>query len=255
VHLSADFVSPDGATPQVVVSGSVDLAGVPFVEEGGRRQARVDVAGALFDESGALVGRLETERAALTLTDGDYARARANGLDYQKAALVKPGRYRVAFAVRDEASGKRGGSSQWIDVPDLGAGKLTLSSLFLLKKEESSGDGVPGAEGASLLSAQARRRFRKGESLYVQVFAYNPQRGADGAADLVGQAEIWRGGERLAATAPEPLDPGSRGAPPVPHTQGLKLGPLGPGEYEVRMVVTDRRAKAMVSHRAGFTIE
>ena len=69
------------------------------------------------------------------------------------------------------------------------------------------------------------------------------------------QAEIWRAGLLLAASAPEPMEQADRGAPPALHTQSIKLEPFAPGDYEVRMVVTDRNANEMTSRRAAFTVE
>ena len=158
--------------------------------------------------------------------------------------------------MRLDGSAKLGSTSQWVEVPDLAQGKLTLSSLFLLKKDASPG-ATPASAGdsPSLRGAQALRRFERGESLYVQLFAYNPARDASGAADLVTETEIWRGGVKLASTPSEAMEPGERGAPPVPHTRSIKLAPFEPGDYEVRVVVTDRRAGAMASRRVGFTVE
>ena len=100
--------------------------------------------------------------------------------------------------------------------------------------------------------AQAQRRFKRGQTLYVQLFAYNPARDAAGATNLVTEAEIWRGGVLLASAAPEAMEQGARGAPPVLHTQSIKLEPFGPGDYEVRMVVTDRNANEMTSRRVAL---
>jgi hypothetical protein len=129
--------------------------------------------------------------------------------------------------------------------------------VFLLKQEAASKEAPPASagDGLALRSAQARRRFGRGETLYVQVFVYNPGRDAAGAANLVTQAEIWRDGVRLASTAEEAMAPDDPGSPPTPHTRSIKLSPFGPGEYEVRIVVTDRNANAMASRRGSFTIE
>jgi VWFA-related protein len=257
VRLSADFASVDGTGSQVVVSSQVDLSGVPFAHAGDRHLATVDVAATVFDESGAVVGSLAPERATMDLTDSSYERALKRGMPYQRAAPVKPGRYRVRFAAREDGGGKLGGASQWVQVPDLADGKLALSSLFLLEKEDSPGEPAQAApgDGISLRGAQALRRFKRVEPLYVQLFAYNPGRDASGATNLVTQSEIWRQGILLASSAPEPMVPGERGGPPVLQTRRIKLEPFEPGDYEVRIVVSDRIAGQMTSRRAGFTIE
>jgi hypothetical protein len=192
----------------------------------------------------------------MNLTDSSYERALKSGLEYQRATPVKPGRYRVRFAAREDGTGKLGSASQWVQVPDLAEGKLTLSSLFLLEND-ASGDATASAanSGLSLRGAQAQRRFKPGQTLYVQLFAYNPSRDASGATSLVTQAEVWRGGVLIASSLPQVMESGDRAAPPVPHTQSIKLEPFAPGDYEVRMVVTDQLAKDMKSRRVGFTIE
>jgi VWFA-related protein len=257
VRLTADFVSLDGSGPQLVVSSHIDLRGVPFTRSGDHHVATVDAAATVFDESGAVVESLAPERAAMDLTDSSYERALKKGLDYQRAAPIKRGRYRVRFAAREDGEGKLGSASQWVQVPDLADGKLSLSSLFLLEKADLSGEAAPAAADGdvSLRGAQTLRRFKPGQTLYVQLFAYNPGRSTTGATSLVTQAEIWRGGVLLASSAPDTMEQGDRSAPPVPHTRSIKLEPFQPGDYEVRIVVTDQIASDMKSRRAGFTIE
>jgi hypothetical protein len=252
VLLSADFVSVDGAASQVAVSAHVDLKAVSFVGENDRHLGTVETATAVFDEAGGIVATLEPERAALDLTDESYAAALETGLDYQRLASLKPGRYRVRLAVREAETGKLGGASQWVEVPDLSDGRLVLSSLFLLR---DAGPPVAPGTAPSLRGVQAWRRFRRGEKLYVQLFAYNSRKDASGTTSLVAHAEIWRQGVMLAASAPEPIPQGERGAPQVEHTRSIKLEPFPPGDYEVRLVVTDQNSLQMTSRQAAFVVE
>jgi VWFA-related protein len=248
VTLSADFVSVDAQKTQVVVSGHVDLRDVPFVRTDDRRFATIDVAGAVFDESGGVVGSLEVERAALDLTEAAYQGAIAKGLPYQRAAPLEPGRYRVCLAVVEGAGGKVGNASRWVDIPDLASGQPTLSSLFLMKE-----DGVPSGAAAgspSLRQVQAHRVYDKGESLIVQFFAYNLAR--DGRRFLT-QTEIWRGGQLLAASRKEPVV--APGDATRAHTRKIRLTPFDPGDYEVRIVLTEEQSSATVSERAAFRVE
>ncbi|HEY8231931.1 MAG TPA: VWA domain-containing protein [Vicinamibacteria bacterium] len=250
VSLSADFMSVDSAATQVVVSSYVALRDVPFARTGDRRLATVDVAGAVFDEGGAVVGSLAVERATLDLTDAAYEGALDKGLPYQRAAPLKPGRYRVSVAVREEGGGKMGSATQWVEIPDLGQGELTLSSLFLMKEDAAAKRaGASTGAGAGLRPVQAHRVYAQGESLIVQFFAYNL---APDAGSLVTQAEIWRAGELIAASKPEPMEKRDGGAA---HTRRINLRPFGPGEYEVRIVLTDRDTNTTASRRAAFTIE
>ena len=253
VSMSADFVSTDPGVTHVVVSGYVDLRDVPFVRTADRRLATVDVAGAVFDEGGAVVGSLAIERAALDLTEARYKSALAKGLPYQRAAPLKPGRYRVSVAVREGSGGKLGSATQWVEIPDLGQGALTLSSLFLMKEDVPvSAKRASASAAPSLREVQAHRVYGQDERLYVQFFVYNLEKHAE---ELVTQTEIWRGGNLMAASPPQPLESQAGAAPGAAYTRRIKLRPFGPGDYEVRIVVKAARADASASQRAGFRIE
>jgi VWFA-related protein len=243
VRLSADFVSAGRAGGQVVVSGHVDVSAVPFERVEGRRVATVEAVAVVYDEAGNVAANLQSERAAMQLTDTTYAQALQAGLDYRKVAALKPGLYQVRLAVREEAAGKLGSASQWIEVPDLDKGKLTLSSLFFLRGEEA------------LHEVQALRRYRRSESLYVQLYAYNPKRDAAGATRLFLQTQVWQRGALRTASPPEPLTPREQDGRPVPQTATLKLDPLEPGDYELRVTVTDRLANATAFRRTGFSVD
>ena len=112
----------------------------------------------------------------------------------------------------------------------------------------------PGTSSGISTHCQALRRYRKGESLYAQIYAYNPKLDAGGAARLFAQAEILRKGVTLGKAAPEVMDWGGPKAPPVPHTSRIKLSRFEPGDYELRMTVSDENANAMASRRVAFTV-
>jgi VWFA-related protein len=252
VRLSADFVSLDPGVTQIVVSGSVGVATLPFVRRRDRRQATVESVALVYDETGAVAATLPTERSAMDLTDADYEQLLRQGVPYQKAAALPPGRYQVRLAAREDATGLLGSAWQWVEIPDLAPGRLTLSSLFLLKEGGPSEPPPSPDAPPALLTAQALRRFRRTESLYLQLYAYNPKRDASGAIDLVSQAEILRGGVVLGTAAPEPME---QGQGPVPHVSRIKLQRFEPGDYELRVTITDRNATSMVSRSVAFTVE
>jgi VWFA-related protein len=254
VRLSADFVSLDGAATEVVVSGSVDVGMLPFVRRPDRRQATVETAALVYDEAGAVAATLETERTSMDLTDADYEQLRRRGVPYQRAVLLKPGRYQVRLAVREDATGLLGSAWQRVEVPDLAPGRLSLSSLFLLRDDGPSAAAASPEAIPALHSAQGRPLFGRTESLYVQLYAYNPKRDASGQVNLVSQAQVLRGGDLLATAAPEPMVETATSGP-VPHLSRIKLARLEPGDYVLRVTVTDRNAGEMVARAVAFSVD
>ena len=190
----------------------------------------------------------------MDLSDADFEQLRRGGLPYQKAVALKPGRYQVRLAAREDATGILGSVWRRIEVPDLASGRLTLSSLFLLKDDPVPGATAGPADAPALRSVQDRPRFTPGESLYVQLYAYNPKRDESGAIDLVSQAEVLREGSVLGTAAPEPMAEGEPGGP-VPHVSRIRLQQFETGDYELRVTVTDRHAGAMASRTIPFTVE
>jgi VWFA-related protein len=254
VRLNSDFVSVDRGVTRLVVSGRIDLAPVPFVKVRDHHQTVLEAVAVVCDEAGGIVKTLPTDRSVLDLDDEGYERVLRTGLPYQKDVELGPGRYQVRFAAREDATGLLGSARHWIEIPDLGPGRLEVSSVFLLRDAAAAGAASsPGAP--SLGTAQALRYYEQGESLYAQLYAYNPKRDASGQVDLVSQAEILHDGKLLGRAAPEPMASSDPAGPPVAHTTRIKLDRFDPGDYELRVTVTDRIANAMVTRRVGFTID
>ena len=253
VRLSADFVSSDGRDGEVVVNGSVDVSALPFARRDDRLQATVDTVAIALDETGRVVATLETERRSLDLSEADHAQLAQRGLPYVRAVALKPGRYQVRLAARDDATGLLGSAWRRIEVPDLASGRLTLSGLFLLKDAAGTAATAEPGVAPTLRSVQDLPRFGRAEHLYVQFQAYNAKRDTAGASDLVCQAAVLRGGAVLATAAPEPIEGGSSPGP-LPHLSRIGLRPFEPGDYELRITVTDRQANATATRVVPFTI-
>jgi VWFA-related protein len=253
VRLSADFMGKDDGTTQLVVSGNVDVAKLPFVRLKDRRQATLESVAVAFDESGDNAATLQTQRTAMDLGDADYERLLGAGIPYLKAVTLKPGRYQVRLAARDEATGLLGSAWQWIEIPEIAPGRFTLSSLFLLQEGHAPAV-APAPDAPDLHNAQAVRRYHRNESLYAQIYAYNPKKDADGATKLFAQAEILKNGQTLGKAAPEPMESGGAQAPPLPHTSRIRLQRFEPGNYELRMTVSDENANAIATRRVAFTV-
>jgi VWFA-related protein len=254
VRLAVDFVSLDGAGTQLVVNGNVDVTTLPFARLPGHRRSTIETAALVYDEDGTLAVTLETERTAMDVADADFESLEKSGVPYQRVVSLKPGRYQVRLAAREDATGLLGSAWSRVDVPDLAQGRLTLSSLFLLR-EGTSGATPATSDAAPLLSSvQALPRFGRTESLYLQLYAYNPKRDASGAIQLVAQAEVLQRGVVVGTAAPEPM---LEGEPPgtVPHVSRIKLQRFEPGDYELRVTVTDRNASTMATRVAAFMIE
>jgi len=240
MRMSADFIDLPPAGSQAVIRTQLDVSGVPFVPAGDRYAADLEIAGAVYDETGHLVGEVTGERAQLSLTEETYRRAATEGLTVQKTVALPPGRYQVRMAAREGTRSLLGSASAWVDIPDVAAGELTLSSVFLLA------DAGPG--GTDLADVQVDRRFRRGQGLHYAVHAYGLP--SPGGATL--QAQVWQG-SRLVGVAPKhdlALAPGEAAAK---WSERIALDSFAPGAYLLRVVVTSAGAKAQ--RQVSFRVE
>ncbi len=253
VQVTADYLAlpPDGA--RAVVRAQVGLAGLRWRQAGRRQVATVDLVGGAYDAGGSPVGPVFGRRVDLDLDPAELKRSPEQSFQYQHQLLLSPGRYEIRVVAREPGLAPLGGGTQRIDIPDLGAGGLTLSSVFLSSavKEPST----TGAESEVLRDAHALRRFQRGDSLYFQLYVYNVKPDESGATDVVLQAQLRAGGKTIAASKPQPVRFEQKNGVPLPQSNGMPLEGLDPGSYELRVVVVDRKANLTAFRSVDFTLE
>jgi VWFA-related protein len=251
VRMSADFVRMPGEGSQVVVSALVDLHRVTFQQVGDRQQAVLEVVGVIHDEKGEVAANLQADKVSLSLGPDRFRPVVEEGFRYRKAAPLGPGVYQVRLAVREEGTGRVGSASEWIEVPDLAPGKLTLSSIMLGAQATEGNPDKP--EGPR--DVQAVKRFRPSDTLYFQLFIYNAARDAAGAGDVLLQAQLWAGPRMVSSSpsVPVTLAPGTD--TPTAYGSRFPLAGLAPGSYELRVMVSDRRSGQNQVRRVSFLVE
>jgi VWFA-related protein len=258
LQMTADFVdqAPDGA--QVLIRATVDLNGMSFEIADDRRHAQLEFVGIVYAESGLVVGEVEGHHVDLDLTPATYQQMLKEGLHYQKTVPLRPGMYQVRLVAREERTRKMGSAFQWVEIPDVTKGTLTLSSVFLFA-DKNSASGIEAPTSAtvgppSLREVQGRRVFEKDAKLYYWLYAYNPVRDERGATDVVVQTQIWAGTRLQGASPVESVVFAAASAPPTPLTGRVALEGLEPGQYELRVLVVDRKAKANAMRRVPFSV-
>lgn len=249
LRASADFIDLPPAGPQAVVRTRLDVSGVPFEPKDGRFAADLEIAGAVYDEAGELVGQVTGERAQLSLTEETYRRALVDGLLVQKTVALPPGRYQVRLAAREGTRSLLGSATRWLEIPDRAAHPLTLSSVFLLA------DDGPGA--AELQDVQVDRRFRRGQGLHYVVQVYGPHAAAGDPAgsglQATLQAQLWQG-ERLVGVTPK-HDLHAAAGEAAKWGERIALEGFAPGAYELRVIATGSGPGATAQRRLPFTID
>lgn len=256
VRLSADFISLPPQGSQAVLKIHVGLKNVPFERKDDRYRADVEIAGAIYDESGNLVGDVAGERAALSLTAESYVKTVAEGLTLQKSVPLPPGLYQVRLAAREASRSLLGSVSQWLEIPDVEARPLTLSSVFLLADipveagpAPESTEQAEGAPRRAVADVQVEKTFGPGQGLHYAVHAYTPATAVPGTVTL--QAQIWQGQKLIGVTPKHELVDTPEGRR---FSERIALEAFRPGDYELRVVATGSAPGQKAERRVGFRV-
>lgn len=217
----------------------IDARDLRFTDEpDGWRQTEFDFIAATYGEDG--VARDVTNKKYTMRARGNtYELALKNGLIYSAAHIVhQPGAYQLRVALRDVHSNQLGSASQFVQVPNLKDGKLTLSSILL--NEEAPPDGKTDPMGGAAI-----RIFRPGETMALAWEIFNPHVDGKRPREITVETMLFRNERQVYDSKPQPAALKSGSDPKrVQMNETLRLGAGSiSGDYMLQVSVTDNLAK------------
>jgi VWFA-related protein len=192
-----------------------------------------------------------TQRYDYSFKSADVPWIKEHGLQFSIALPVKkPGAYYVRAAMKELGSGKIGSAYQFIEIPDLKKGRLSLSNIFVVNRDE---DMPGGRTNTSELSPDVRRDSRKssalrsyasGEAIDFTAVIYNAEAGLNQKPDLESQFTLFGNGNELFKSEIIAVD--LRSATDfqrIPIRKTLTLAQsVEPGDYVLQLQVTDKQS-------------
>ena len=242
-------------------------------EADGSRKATVDVAAVTFDESGAAVDqRFRSE--TVSVRGEDCKAALREGVTFGiNLPIKKPGAFQLRIAVRDATTERVGSANQFIEVPDLGKNKLTLSGLYVAANRNQQSINASGNSGSAQVNPDATkelaeldahtgpavRRFRGGMVIDYGCEAYNARiDSSTGRAQLTLQVRLFHENQEV-FSGPSLNVAGLPGNKRVVAVGHLQLGQnLKPGDYILQVIFTDvadKKKPRLASQWISFEIE
>ena len=212
-----------------------DAHDLNFKEEpDGARSAVVDIALMAFDEDGSPAKQVN-KTWTIHVTKNDYEAVLRKGIVYRAyLPVTKTGPYQLRAAVRDASNQKLGSAMQFVVVPNLGEGKLTLSGIAMTAdplKDES--DGVP-----------ALRIFRPGDNIAYAYEVLNAQAKGGAKPDLETQVRVYRDGHGVFEGPASLLNIANDKNEKTLAVEGhFPLTNFPPGQYLMQIVVSDNLQK------------
>ena len=200
----------------------------------GKQQVSFDVAGFLYDQYGKLRGGF-SETVNTSLSPENYQKALKEGLTYAATTELPAGYFQFRAAVREAGTGKIGTISRYLEIPNLGNGKLAMSTLYLFAVD-ASGKGA----SAPPLPMLSLRQIAHSQDLQYKAVIYNAKRDGN-KIGIRTQLVISQGNNILFKEPEQEVNAGADLA------KVLKVGQLGvshvkAGRYVLTLVVTDTLA-------------
>jgi VWFA-related protein len=245
-QLAVSFLDTPNNGTVLTASAQILLDALNF--GGDRRPASVALAGAVFNDQGKSVSSFQKR---LSVAPAPAGAPPDSAVIYNHRAPLAPGLYQVRVAARDEQTGRAGRAAEWIEIPDLAAGRLALSSLHL--NGQAVGAGVPG--DATPVQFSVARRFNRASSLSFLVVAYNAA-GGQTPPELTAEIRVMRDG-RPALLIPTQKVPADALIDPrrVPFGGSFPLRSLRPGRHVLRVTITNPRTRASATQEIDFEVE
>jgi len=262
--VAAYAVFTNDAQAGSVINASVQLANdrLKFVLVSAKPQAQIEVVCAVLDERGKSVhssGRtLTLDGSAATSSTANASRGKL--VTNFSIPVLAPGLYQFRTAARDANSGIVGSAFEWVEVPDLKAKRLALSSLLITERRrantQTAAAGATTAQTPDILRVE--RRFARTSHVFLQLYIYNATRAAAGgsAPDVELEIKILREKKVVMNAPPHKVAVATASDPSrIFYAADVPLAAMTPGVYLLQVTVTDRAARTTAVRELDFSVE
>lgn len=208
----------------------------------GTKEAAFDILAISYGEDGKIIDQVG-KNYTINVKKENLQKLIDEGFVYNFAFPVKkPGAYQMRVSLRDAATSKVGSASQFIEVPDLKKGNLTLSGIVLENLTETQWRERNSATNQlNLMQDTSLRRFKRGTILSYSTEIYNAKFDSKQTSNLQTQVRIIRDGKIVLNGKLNPFTPeGNK----LNFAGALGLGKeMQVGDYVLQIVVIDNLAK------------
>ena len=156
----------------LVVPGSQ----IPFVRSSDRDKATLDVIGMVLDSEHHPLNRI---RDTVKLAVNSSTEVQKKNVQYDTGMSLLSGKYHLKFVVRENQSGRMGSFEADIDVPDLKAQPLKMSSVVLASQTQTVKKGAnlnPLIHNGSEIVPNITHVFSASQHLHLYYEVYDPVR-------------------------------------------------------------------------------
>lgn len=232
-----------------------DNSELVFENVGGLQTARLNIFGRITSVADIRIGKFE-DIVVTHATAEELSTIRTRKSAYAKAFVLQPGRYRIDLFLRDTVSGAMGVQRIGFEVPSFPAKKPAASSIVLATKLEKFTDIPSGqfAMGQYKVVPNVSGTYRRGEKVGIYLQVYNTEIDQTTLRPAVDVEYILsKDGKELSRRREDPQDINDAGQR-LTLTEFIDTKSLAPGEYEIKVVITDHITNEAISPTVKFIV-
>ncbi len=254
----------------VPVAVKIPGSDIALAKKGSNEVTEFDFIGEVRDAKGAQVTSVR-DGISVKLGEESAAQLEQRNFEYDTGFTLPPGEYQLKFLARENRTGKMGTFETKFTIPDLTAKSdyLHVSSVVWSNQRESLEAAVgsatkqkkadandPLVDNGQKLIPSITRVFRKDQSLYVYLEAYDPALQPEQKRPrLVAALTFYRGHTKAFEAPPVRLDdlaPSRNGTVPIRFQ--APLAKLPPGRYTCQVSVVDQLARRFAFARVRMVL-
>ena len=211
IYLQALYFRKAENSFYIPVSLIVPGSQIPFVKNGDRDKANIDVRGQVKNSQGITVGTV-SDTVKLALDESQQVQRK--NIQYSTGFSLAPGKYHLKFVVRENQSGNMGSFETDIQVPDMKKVPLKLSSVVLASQRTpntvKNSPNLLVRDGVEYVPNVAHV-FRQDQHLYFLYEVYDASKPKEAATPAAAPGLTRReGGPVHVLTSIEFLDGGTK---------------------------------------------
>jgi len=176
VYLQALYFRENENSFYIPVSLIVPGSQIPFIQNGDRSKANIDVLGQVKNAQGITVGNV---RDTVKLAVDASQQVQRKNIEYSTGFRLAPGRYHLKFVVRENQTGNMGSFETDIQVPDMKKAPIKLSSVVLASQRTpnpTKGSENPLVRDGVEWVPNVAHVFRQDQHMYLLYELYDPSK-------------------------------------------------------------------------------
>ena len=248
---------------RVPVTIKIPGTDIELAKKGGAKTTRIDFLAEVRDAKGVLAQTIR-DNIQVKLNEETAAELAKKTVAYDTMIALSPGTYTINFLARENETGKMGTFRTKFTIPDLTVDTkyLPISSVILSNQREDQSkllanavsdrrliNANPLVQNGQKLIPSVTRVFRKEQSMYVFLEAYEPN--AKATQPIVASLTFYRGKVKAFESEPVEISEGlnaNTGALPVRFA--VPLGKFEPGRYTCQVSVVNPTGQRFAFWRA-----